>query len=113
MPRSFTMFTFFTLFPVALSNSETDQPKRLLRMWPRCNGLLVLGEEYSTSTGFMVEPGADCFIPNDSSDNADRKFSSQLSSFKTKLRKPFTTLKSRTTGQFNLRCSPTALPVSS
>ena len=31
--------------------SDTLQPSRLLRIWPRCNGLLVFGDEYSTTTG--------------------------------------------------------------
>jgi hypothetical protein len=30
--------------------SATEYPKRLLRTCPRCNGLLVFGEEYSTIT---------------------------------------------------------------
>ena len=32
--------------------SATENPSKLLRTWPRCNGLFVFGEEYSTKTAF-------------------------------------------------------------
>ena len=88
-----------------------DHPRRLLRTCPRWRGLLVLGEEYSiiTSGLFSVTD----FSPN---------FSFALMSFNkpthaawaiTRLRKPFTTLKSAIALQFFFKYSPISCAVSS
>ena len=50
MPRSLAMQVFTTSYPLALLISATLQPKKLFRRCPRCRGLFVLGEEYSTIT---------------------------------------------------------------
>ena len=88
MPRSLTRFTITTSLPLALRISETLQPRRLLRIWPRCKGLLVFGEEYSITT-FL--PSAER-RPKFSFSWFSRKKSSQKLSDIRMLRKPFTTL---------------------
>ena len=47
-PLSFTIQVFTTLLPLAFNTSAILHPKKLFLKWPKCNGLLVLGEEYST-----------------------------------------------------------------
>ena len=36
-----------TFFPFALRISAIDHPSRLFLIWPRCKGLLVLGDEHA------------------------------------------------------------------
>ena len=88
IPLSFTKLTRTTFLPLAFMISETLQPNRLLRIWPKCKGLFVLGEEYSTTT-FFPETG---LRPNSRfSWFSLKKFTQNLSEIN-KLRKPFTTL---------------------
>ena len=50
MPRSLMIWTLMTSCPAASRMRETLYPRKLLRKCPKCSGLLVLGEEYSTIT---------------------------------------------------------------
>ena len=88
---------------------ETESPSRLLRMCPRCNGLLVLGDEYSMSvTG---SSGAACVKPNWLSVRLLRRKSTHTSAGNERFRKPFTTLKSQC--KFSLKNPPTSVATAS
>ena len=55
MPRSLMICTRTTSLPAASRMRAVDSPSRMLRTWPRCRGLLVLGEQYSTITFSPLE----------------------------------------------------------
>ncbi len=106
-PRSLTRVTLVTLLPHALSNLETESPRRLFLIWPRCNGLLVLGEENSTIMFFPV----DGRIPNPASPAISVKSSFQYSGENNMLRYPFTLLYPATSETLAFNHSPIAFPV--
>ena len=60
------IWVLYTFLPDALMISATEYPKRLLRMCPKCKGLLVFGEEYSIITAFSFAEAVT--KPNCSSD---------------------------------------------
>ena len=111
IPRSFTMFVFTTLLPLASIICANDHPRRLLRTCPRCKGLLVLGEEYSIIT--RGELSVACFIPKCSSASMTFSSSSQAPPPTLRFRKPFTTLNFSTAVQFACRYSPISCAVCS
>ena len=77
-----------TLLPASESICATEYPSRLLRMWPRCSGLLVLGDEYSTITVLPVgEP-----LPKSASATTSASLSPQNALLNERFRKPLMTL---------------------
>ncbi len=56
MPRSLIRFTRSTSAPQASSIRATAMPIASLRRCPRCSGLLVLGQENSTTTRWPASP---------------------------------------------------------
>lgn len=77
-----------TVWPFAARICATEYPSRLLRMWPRCSGLFVLGDEYSIIT---VRPVAGA-CPKVSSATISAKRAPQNEASSERFRKPFITL---------------------
>src|SRR5205085_8595259 len=89
IPLSFAMAVLFTSKPFALNISEILHPKKLFRRCPRCNGLLVLGDEYST-TIFLPVAG---ILPYSAFEKLSVRNCSQWSSATERFRNPLMTLK--------------------
>ena len=111
MPRSLTMLVFTTLLPQALRISASENPSRLLRTCPRCRGLLVLGDEYSTITS--GEFSSACFMPKSGVSMMCSSTEFQNVGSITRLRNPFITLKRSTAGSFSTSQLPISVPTAS
>ncbi len=105
------MFVFTTLLPLASIILARLQPRRLLRTCPRCNGLLVFGEEYSIITS--GEFSSAVFSPNFPSAWMSLSSPTHAAGATTRFRKPFTTLNELTALQLAARYSPISCAVSS
>ena len=110
MPRSFTMFVFTTLLPLAAIICERLHPNKLLRTCPRCNGLLVLGDEYSIITSGASLPAS--FSPYLGAALMSLSSDTQAAGATTMFKKPCTTLYFSTAGQFSCRYLPISSAVS-
>ena len=111
MPRSLTMFVLTTLLPLASMIFASDQPRRLLRTWPKCSGLLVLGELYSIIT--KGELSVAFRSPNLASALMSLSNPTQASLAITRFKKPFTTLKAATAVHFATKALPISCAVCS
>ena len=107
MPRSFTILDLITSFPVAFNISAILHPRKLFLRCPRCKGLLVFGEEYSTMIFLPVE----ATVPNFLSLAAAIKNATHQASATVKLRNPFTRLKfEKIVGCLASKCLPKVSP---
>src|SRR5574344_663956 len=105
MPLSFTIFVLTTLFPLASINLETDQPRRLFLICPRCKGLFVFGDENSTITVFFFFLSCPkSLVAYISANSLSQKASENL-----RFKNPFTTLYDFISGQLVF----SQLPISS
>ena len=98
-----------TVWPFAARICATEYPSRLLRMCPRCSGLLVLGDEYSIIT---VRPVAGA-CPKASSAAISAKRAAQKLLSSERFRKPFITLKALISGMLAVIYSPISVAVAS
>ena len=106
-PLSLTRVVLITLLPLAFRSLDTESPRRLFLMWPRCRGLLVFGDENSTMM-FLPVVGRS---PKSLSATISPKSSFQNRLENNRLRKPLTQLYSEISGTFAFSHSPMALPV--
>src|ERR1700722_20201197 len=111
MPLSLIRFTLITLFPAAFRILEIEKPIRLFRICPRCNGLLELGQEYSTI--IVGEFGCGSVNPYSGFSEINFRKSIQYDFATFKLRKPFITLQDSISFNSFFINSPISLAVSS
>src|SRR5690606_4203663 len=102
MPLSLTRLARMTSKPLALRISDKEKPKKLFRRCPKCRGLLVLGELYSTITFCPLAGSCPSCSSCTSCWNTSNHFWSDTEIF----RKPFTTLKLLTMSEWPLRYAP-------